>query len=320
MDKLLFRVIKGGLLTTVQDQGRVGYQRHGIVVSGVVDPYSSRIGNILVGNEPYAPVLEITLVGPMLEVLESAVIAICGGNFTPMVNNKRIDMWKSIIVYKGDKISFGKRISGARAYICNSGGVSVPIVLGSHSTYTKGVLGGFNGRSLIKGDILYRNEEKISHAMIKGRILHNNYRPTYEAKKKVRVVLGPDLEFFTAEGKRIFLKSKYEVTKDNDRMGMRLHGSRIELEGGADILSDAISFGTIQVPASGQPIIMLADRQTTGGYPRIGAVITSDLSIIAQLVPGDVVCFQAVSIEEAQELYIRQEKLIKNLKRVSDNL
>lgn len=297
------KIIKSGLLTTVQDNGRYGYQKFGVPVSGVMDSFSQRVSNRLVGNDLNEAVLEVTFLGPTIEFLEDRVIAITGGDLSPMINQKSIAMWKSIYVKKGDILSFGGIKRGCRSYISFDGGIDVPLVMGSKSTYIKGKIGGFEGSALKVGDILKCGSPNYNFKFIKGRALCSKYKPEYTNEIIVRVILGPQEDYFTDRGVNTFLSSEYTVTNQIDRMGYRLDGETIEHRKGADIISDGIAFGAVQIPNDGKPIIMMADRQTTGGYAKIGNVISTDLSKIAQAKQGDKIRFRAISMDEAHEIY-----------------
>lgn len=296
------KIIKSGLLTTVQDNGRYGYQKFGVPVSGAMDSFSQRVSNLLVGNDLNEAVLEVTFLGPTIEFLEDRVIAITGGDLSPMINHKSIAMWKSIYVKKGDILSFGGIKKGCRSYISFDGGIDVPLVMGSKSTYIKGKIGGFQGSSLKVGDILKCGSPNYNFKFIKGRALCSKYKPEYTNEIIVRVILGPQEDCFTDRGINTFLSSEYTVTNQIDRMGYRLDGETIEHSKGADIISDGIAFGAVQVPSNGKPIIMMADRQTTGGYTKIGNVISADLSKIAQAKQGDKIRFRAINMDEAHEI------------------
>ncbi|WP_227521937.1 5-oxoprolinase subunit C family protein [Bacillus solitudinis] len=300
MSEACFKVVKAGLLTTVQDAGRRGYLHAGVVASGVMDPFAYRISNLLVGNSDDAAVLEATMVGPTLLAERDQFISICGADLSATIQGRRVPLWASFRMRKGEQLSFGKPVDGVRAYIAVRGGIDVPKILGSRSTYLKGKLGGFNGRALQKGDSLCAG--KISGAWL-GHRLAASFVPSYKEKVvSLRVLLGPDKEMFTKEGINHFLSTYYKLTNASDRMGCRLTGAEIEHADKADILSDAVTFGTIQVPKNGQPIILLADRQTTGGYPRIAHVIDVDLQKLGQLKPGQEVRFKEIDIETAQKM------------------
>lgn len=314
MSNPVFEIVKPGLLTTLQDVGRHGYQQYGIVASGAMDSYALKIANFLVGNDGGEAALEVTVMGPEIEVLDDTVVAICGGNLSPRLNGHAAPMWKSFAVEKGDLIEFGKPVEGARAYISVAGGYDVPVVMGSKSTYLKAGMGGFNGRALEKGDVL----SKVGHTKgVKGRALRPDEIPVYEREMDIHVVPGPHLDAFSEEALRTFLSSTYEVTPQSDRMGYKLKGPKLEHQTSADIISEAIPLGGIQVPANGQPILLMADRQTTGGYTRIATVISSDIPYLAQAMPGCKLRFREVSVEEAQNTYREKERFLRTLERVA---
>lgn len=314
MPEAILKVIKPGLLTTIQDLGRTRFQKYGMVVAGAMDDFALQISNILVGNPKQEAALEITLMGPTLQVLDDAVIAICGGDLSPKVDGETVPMWKSFSVKKDQLIEFGKPIEGARAYLSVAGGFDIPLVMNSKSTFLKAKIGGINGRILEKDDRLYRGEGNNS---IIGRSLHFKEVPRYPKEINVRVCLGPHLQAFSEPSIRTFLSSKYEVTPQSDRMGYRLKGPRLDHTSSADIISEAIPLGGIQVPANGDPIILMADRQTTGGYTRIATVISSDISKLAQALPGTQVQFIAISVEEAQAIYKKRARFFKILDKVT---
>ncbi|MFP7253930.1 biotin-dependent carboxyltransferase family protein [Terribacillus goriensis] len=313
MGRKLFQVIKPGLLTTFQDLGRTGYQEYGVVVSGAMDDFSLQIANLLVGNKRDEAGLEVTMMGPALKVLEDAVIAITGGNLSPRVNGQPAPMWKSFAVKEGQLIEFGQPLEGIRSYISVAGGFDLPAVMGSNSTYLKAKIGGSNGRALEKEDILYGTENP--HA-VTGRSLHYDEIPKYEKEVNARVILGPHQDAFTDEAIKTFLSSSYEITPQSDRMGYRLKGPELSHKITADIISEAIPLGGIQVPANGQPIILMADRQTTGGYTRIATVISADIPLLAQAAPGAHVRFKEVGMDEAQDLYVKKQKIVSVLEKI----
>ncbi|PAD34363.1 biotin-dependent carboxyltransferase family protein [Terribacillus saccharophilus] len=314
MSSKLFQVIKPGLMTTFQDLGRTGYQEYGVVVAGAMDDFSLQIANLLVGNKRDEAGLEVTMMGPVLKVLEDAVIAITGGNLSPRVNGQPAPMWKSFAVKEGQLIEFGQPLEGIRSYISVAGGFDLPAVMGSNSTYLKARIGGLNGRALEKEDILYGTENPYA---VTGRSLHYDEIPKYKKEVTVRVVLGPHQDAFTEEAIKNFLSSNYEITPQSDRMGYRLKGPELTHKTTADIISEAIPLGGIQVPANGQPIILMADRQTTGGYTRIATAIAVDIPMLAQAAPGAVIRFEEVAVEEAQELYQERASLLQILDKIS---
>ena len=264
MKTAIFKILKPGLQTTVQDLGRHGFREYGVSPSGAMDTYALQMGNLLVGNELSEAALEAPLIGPVLVALHDVSIAICGGNLSPKIDNREIQLWKSIVIQKGQTLSFGNIKEGARTYICIAGGINVPFVLNSKSTYITGEFGGFKGRALKEGDVLYGNP-----FVRRNRFLHSNLIPEYKTNPlSVRVLLGPHKEKFTPLGIKTFLNEEYILSPQSNRMACQLMGPKIEHSSSADIISDAIPLGGIQVPASGQPIILMAEHQTTGGYAK----------------------------------------------------
>ncbi|MEH7096708.1 biotin-dependent carboxyltransferase family protein [Neobacillus vireti] len=307
--KAILKVWKPGLQTTVQDLGRYGYQQFGISPSGAMDTYSMQVANILVGNHNGEAVLEAAIIGPQVEAISDVAIAICGGDFTPHVDGAEVPMWKSFLLRKGQVLTVGHCQRGARAYIAIGGGIEVPFVLGSKSTFLNGKFGGLEGRALQKGDVL------AGSPLIRKpyKMLHPELVPHYTKEMTIRVVIGPHENRFTEESIYRFLSEKFMVTHQANRMGYQLKGPKLEHIGGPDIISDPIPLGGIQVPASGQPIILLADRQTTGGYTRIGTVISVDIPRVAQAVPDSILHFSMVSVEEAQQHYLERQRLLRHL-------
>lgn len=228
MKKAIFEVVKPGLLTTVQDIGRYGYQQYGIVVSGAMDQFAHRLGNLLVGNEPTSATLEVTMMGPKLQVLEDTVIAITGANLSVTIDNQPIEPWKSLFVKKGEILSFGKPEQGVRAYIAVMGGFEGEQVLGSKATYLKAKMGGIAGRELEKGDVLYCGQMTGSFEKLSGRIVSRQLLLNYEQTMPFRVVLGPEEKSFTEAGLKTFFSESFEITREIDRMGCRLSGPVIE--------------------------------------------------------------------------------------------
>lgn len=294
-------VINGGILTTIQDSGRYGYQELGIPTSGVMDDYNYRLANILVGNKLDEAVFEMTFFGPTLKFNENLIIAITGSNMNPKINGELAPMYETIKVKKGDTLQFGKVNEGIRSYLAFGGSIDVPVVNGSKSTHIKTKMGGIEGRALKAKDEINIKESKEETM----RKIPEKYIPKISHCNILRIVLGPQDDYFTEKGIHdLFRSGGYQVTKDFDRMGIRLKGTAIEHKETADIISDGTTFGSIQVPANGQPIILVADRQTTGGYTKIGNVITADLHKLAQMTFLDKVLFQEIKIEEAQKLAI----------------
>ncbi len=305
------RVINPGMYTTIQDLGRTGYQQYGMPISGSMDHFAHRVANLLVGNAQNEAVLEMTIMGGSYSFQEDVFVAITGADMNPKLNGKnQIGMWRSVSLKKGDQITFGAAKKGCRGYLAVAGGFDVPMVMGSKSTYVRGKLGGFNGRQLNKDDLLIINESGKSEEDLHGRFVEASSIPVYETAVELRLVIGPQEDSFTRKGIADFFSSSYAVSKDFDRMGYRLEGKEVEHESSADIISDGIVKGAVQVPGHGNPIIMLADCQTTGGYTKIAHVITTDLWKVAQLKTGDSIRFKAVDVSEAHEILKMQEQSI----------
>lgn len=298
-------VVKPGLLTTVQDLGRVGYQRYGMPVSGAMDPFAMQVANVLVGNARGAAVLESTLLGPTLRAERDLVVAVCGADMAPAVDGEPVGAWRSFRLEAGRTLTIGSAASGARAYVAVAGGIAVPLVMGSAATYLKGGLGGFDGRALAAGDRLAVGPEPAAAGA--GRRLVPEAIPGYADLVTLRVVPGPE-----ALGEAAW-QATYEVTPQADRMGYRLAGPAIAVGEHGEILSDATPMGTIQVPPDGRPILLMADRQPTGGYPRLGVVASVDLPAAAQLRPGQRVRFEKATVEAAQGWWREREALFRTL-------
>ncbi len=304
-------VLKPGLLTTVQDLGRHGYQQFGLSPSGAMDEYALQVANILVGNDRAEAALEMTIMGTSFKMHEDLVVAFTGGDLQPHIDNVPAFMWKSCHVKAGQQISFRQPIDGARLYMSVAGGFALPEVMGSKSTALRIGIGGLDGRELQKGDVLKVNGGK-DHVRGKRKLIPSA-TPHYEKNTTVRVIVGPQEDAFTEESLDTFFSEVYKVTHQSDRMGYGLEGAKLKHKIGADILSDAIAPGSIQVPGDGKPIILMADRQTTGGYTKIANIISVDLPRVAQVPPGGTVSFERVSVEKAQELARKQEKFLTQL-------
>ncbi|MTI70453.1 MAG: biotin-dependent carboxyltransferase family protein [Firmicutes bacterium] len=299
-----------GLLTTIQDLGRIGYQQYGIPVAGAMDRYALELSNILVGNNRYEACLEMTFMGAEIEFNINTKIAITGANMKPTVNGENIEMYKTIYINKGDILKFNGLIKGCRSYLAVSGGFDICKVMGSKSTYLRAKIGGLEGRKLKSGDKLKVNKSDYTLGVRK---IPKDLIPEYKNEITVRVLMGPEEDRFTKKGINTFLEEVYTITNQSDRMGYRLDGEKIKHNNGADIISGGISFGAIQVPGHGEPIIMMADRQTTGGYTKIANVISYDLPYLAQLKPGDKVKFEKTDISNAQNLIKKRESKILKL-------
>ncbi len=308
------KVLQPGVLSTLQDTGRFGYQRLGYTQSGAMDDFALRTGNRLVGNPENEAGLELTFFGEKFLVLCDAVIAVTGADFCPEVNDKAIPLWQSLLVKKNSVISLQDRRYGARAYICVRGGFDVPRELNSKSTDLKSAFGGYMGRKLQVGDILsIPGVDLVSDYIDKKfpeELVYRNYR-WYEHPMSIRVTLGPDKDNFTEIGYKTLLESKYEISEKLDRQGYQLKGPRIEHSSkGPNIITNFTSLGAVQVPGAGAPIILMKDRQTSGGYAKIANVISPDISKLAQRGMGDMISFESVDISQTRELFIEQETII----------
>lgn len=297
-------VEQGGLLTTMQDAGRFGYQGYGMTPAGAMDLHSLRLANLLVGNNRDEGALEITMMGPRLRFDAEAVIAITGGNLQPKVNNLPIEMYRAVKLKSGDVLSFGGPKTGCRAYIAFSGGFDMPKEMGSYATLIRSGIGGIEGRKLKTGDVLRLRKPVLTCSPDRMKLPAEDM--TTAAETEVRVVLGPQDNRFTESSIETFLTTPYEITPENDRMGYRMKGEALEHIGGPNINSDGIAFGSVQVPGNGQPIIMMADHQPTGGYTKIATVISVDTAKIAQLRAGCKLRFKSISMEEAHEAYMQE--------------
>ncbi len=302
-------IIAPGFLTTVQDAGRRGYQRFGVPVSGAMDEFALRAANALVGNLDDAAALEITVAGPTLRFLSDALVAITGGDLQPVLQTPALDgwatpHWTALYVRQGALLEFGARQSGCRAYLAIAGGIAAAPLMKSRSTYLAGGFGGYRGRALQAGDILSIGETRGHLPSLAGRAAPENRRQAYSDHPTVRVVLGPQDDYFDAETIQILLSREYAVGETSDRMGLRLQGARLAHRGAAEIISNGIALGAIQVPPNGQPIVLTADHQTAGGYPVIATIIRTDMPLLAQCVPGrSSVRFQSCAVDEAQAIY-----------------
>ncbi|HKB15910.1 MAG TPA: biotin-dependent carboxyltransferase family protein [Planctomycetota bacterium] len=292
-------VLRPGPFTTVQDPGRFGYLRYGVPPSGPMDPFALEAGNLLVGNPRDAAALEVALGACVLRFPENAEVAVTGADLEARLEGRPAPSWECFPVLPGQTLSFGRARRGVWAYLAVAGGILVAPVMGSRATYTRARLGGHGGRTLARGDLLRIGRPPARSPSGRG-TLGSGGPPTYARDVEVRVILGPDLDRFTEEAVRVFLSEVYRVTPRSDRMGYRLEGPPLRLRSGADIRTDAVARGTIQVASDGKPIVLLADRPATGGYARIATVIAADVWKVAQLPAGGSVSFLSVEIEEAQ--------------------
>jgi antagonist of KipI len=296
-----------GLFTTVQDLGREGFGPMGVSASGAADPVSLRIGNRLVGNTDGAAALEMTLMGGSFTFERAAVIAVTGANFGPSLDNAPLPMWTSIEVRKGQTVTLGTSLSGARAYLCVQGGIAVEPFLGSASTHVLSGLGGFQGRALRRGD---RLDFGTAHYLFRKSWLSRQALERLQPRKVFRVTDGPQSDWFASSSWKALCESTFRVAEQSNRMGIRLEGPPIPLDSSREMITEGVSLGAIQIPPSGRPIILFVEQQTTGGYPKIANVISVDLHSLGQLRPRDAVCFERIEMSEARSLLIQQEGLL----------
>jgi antagonist of KipI len=300
-------VIKPGMLTTVQDAGRWGFQARGVPVAGPMDPVSHRLANALVGNARDAALLEVTLLGPELEFEDERLVAVTGADFELMLDGRPAPSHAPFTVSAGSHLRFGARRLGARAYLAVSGGITVPMVLGSRATHLVSAMGGIAGRALIAGDRLplgVRPRFSLAVLPLPARESRSDPNAT------LRVLPGPQADYFAPDALDLLQSAPYVVRSNSDRMGFRLEGPRLTHARGADIISDATPLGVLQVPASGQPILLMADRQTTGGYPKIATVIAADMTVAGQLAPADTIAFVVCTPHDALTALIAQERAL----------
>jgi antagonist of KipI len=304
------QVVQPGWFSTVQDQGRYGYQQYGVPVAGAMDLFSTTVANRLVGNADDAAVLELTLKGPELEFDGDTHIAITGADLSPTIRGTRTPQWECLKVFGGSRLCFGMAHAGARTYLAIAGGINVPLVLGSRSTHYLSEFGGFKGRPLRRGDVLYAGQPLPSAEGLTGTRLPARLVPRYEKSARLRLIPGPHQDLFSATALATLTGTPYTITPASSRMGYRLAGPRIVTNGPGHFISDCTTIGALQIPADGQPILLMADRQTTGGYPTIGVVITADLPLAAQLAPGDTVTFSRSTIGKALAALKKQHELL----------
>jgi len=317
----MFEVINGGMMTTVQDLGRRGYGSKGIPPSGAFDAFSLKAGNLLLRNGLGEAGLEVLGIGLQLKAMSDMAIAITGGDLSPKLNGQDTEMWRVIRLSEGDLLTFSRVKSGCRAYVTVSGGIDVPPLLGSRSTFLRGSMGGYEGRMIKKGDILKIGHWDISPLQLEGRIAAPALVRDFGNTFHIRAVRGLEDFLFTEESVALFFSAPWKVTPLADRMGVRYEGAQLSFkpreefmdhEGGGDpsnILNECIPTGGIQVVSGREPIVLAVDGPPTGGYVKIGTVISCDLSLVAQSKPGDMTFFKEVSLEEAHRI-LREEESV----------
>jgi biotin-dependent carboxylase-like uncharacterized protein len=296
-----------GLLTTVQDLGREGFGPMGVSPSGAGDPIALRLGNRLVTNAEGAAALEMTLTGGTFLFPEGAIVALTGSDFGATLDGASIELWTSIEVRPGQTLSLGPTRSGARCYLCVQGGIIVTPLLGSASTHVLIGLGGFKGRPLHKGDALRIGPATDS---FRKRTMAPQAMQRLSLRNILRFTAGPQADWFPESSLRALGEGSYRIGEQSNRMGLRLEGAPLPQIPGRQMITEGASLGAIQVPPSGLPIILFVDQQTTGGYPKIGSVISADLHRVGQLRPRDEIRFEQVTLETARSLLIEQEKAL----------
>jgi antagonist of KipI len=297
-------VIRPGLQTTVQDLGRWGFQAAGVPVAGPMDPFSHRLANLLVGNPASAALLEITLIGPELEFDAPATIAVCGAEFDITAGGAQVPSGTSVHLPRGTRVQFGRRRAGARAYLAIAGGVQTPPVLRSRATHVVSAMGGFEGRALMAGDRV-----PIQATPAPGTVRRaSGLTLPASGRARLRLLPGPQSEWFDAAAHRALTSVSFRVSPRSNRMGYRLEGPPLVRGRSDEAISAPLAFGTVQVPAAGEPILLMADRQTAGGYPQIASVIAAEWPVAGQLAPGDFIEFAFCTRQDAAAALIARER------------
>jgi antagonist of KipI len=295
----VLRVIEPGLFTTVQDLGRPQAIAAGVPPGGAMDRFAHRAANLLVGNAEGDATLECTLTGPQLLVEHSCLVAITGADLDPRVNGQAGPMWTGFFLGQGDRLTFGPRRSGGRGYIAVAGGIEADRWLGSASTYLLAARGGLHGRTLKAGDQV-STARKATRPTVSGHHLIERMRPQY-ADHTLFAIAGPHVKRLDPEGRGWLFGAAFTVSREADRMGYRLDGRRLATSGD-ELLSFGLTAGAVQVPHGGQPILLMADHQTAGGYPVVATVVSASMPVAAQLVPGDELHFKEVTLERARQM------------------
>jgi antagonist of KipI len=297
-------VVRAGMLTTLQDLGRWGSQSAGVPVAGPMDSYSHRLANRLVGNHPDAAALEITLVGPELDADGDVLCAVCGARFEITAGGRRVAPDQAFELRKGERLKFGERFAGARAALAVRGGFDLPPILGSRATSLISGMGPLGGRSVTAGTVLPvgRVATTVPSTAPCGPVR------LPDGGARLHAIPGPHDALFMPAALELFFSARFTLSTKSNRMGYRLEGPALVHGPDAEILSDATPIGSVQVPKSGQPILLMADRQTTGGYPKIATVIAADLPVAGQLAPGDWVSFAPCTRREAIDALQRLER------------
>jgi len=311
-------VFHAGFLTSVQDLGRTGYRQFGVSLAGALDVFALRVANLLVGNDESAAGLEITFGGLRLQFADERIVAWCGGDFDVQIESRSLPAGHATRLQACEELKFSRPQIGCRSWLAISGGVDVPIALGSRSTDLRANFGGFGGRALRDGDVLQLGARPGSPIPATERIsswsASKPWSQTAVSTPVLRFVRGAAWDLFNDVTIQRFTSEAFAVSTDSDRMGVRLDGLELRRDNDVDLISEAVAPGTIQVPSSGKPILLLGDCQTIGGYPKIAHVITVDLGIAAQLRAGDHVRFSEVSLADAHRLLLERESELKRFR------
>ena len=320
MGRVTLRIVGAGLQTTVQDLGRPRGQRQGVPGGGAMDVTALRVGNLLVGNDDGSAALEMTLIGASMVFDTATLIAITGGDLEASVDGQSVPLWRAVRVPGGAVVKFGRARVGCRAYLAVAGGIDVTEVFGSRSTYLRGGFGGCDGRALRTGDELPIGAESSTSTAIMSSLngddnrlriatwsAGHTLRSRFSPEPVVRLIVGEHTDLLAAASRTKLFTATFKVSSSSDRMGYRLEGVTLPLREPVELFSEGVTFGTVQLPPDGMPIVLMADRQTTGGYPRIGEVASVDLPIVAQLKPGDTLRFRPVLVGDAQREYLALE-------------
>ncbi|RYM04656.1 biotin-dependent carboxyltransferase family protein [Sporolactobacillus sp. THM7-7] len=324
-------IIRQGFGSSVQDLGRFGYQKYGIIVGGAMDPDSAKTANWLVGNSSSSAVIEYSFLGPTVLFTEDTLFALTGASCRPKLDHQAIGMGRPCLAHEGQILEIGGLSPGSRGYLAVAGGIDTEPWLGSRSTYERAGRGGFKGRRLNEQDRLpVGSPSRLAAAVMKKLAAFGrekkagwffSWRRAYGKKQMIRVTPDRLWPKFSEESRRAFLQTDYRVTPASDRMGYRLSGAGLSLNQPLELYSEAVTNGSIQVPKNGQPIILLTDHQSTGGYPRIAQVAAVDLPIVAQLAPGSLLRFRLITVPEAERLYLEHRRALELLKgRISRKL
>ena len=309
-DSARIKVVTPGWLTTVQDLGRCGFRQYGMPVSGAMDRRSLIIGNRIAGNRDQEAALEITLNGPVLLFENDAVIVVTGGDLSPRIDGVDMPLWTSVLVKAGSILSWGPRRAGGRCYLALSGGIDVPRVLGSRSTHLASQTGGVAGRVIKTGDVVMGGIPTLPIGKFVGRSLPKPLRPVYRNAVTLRIVSGPQRHSLSSRTLALLTTTHYQLSSQSDRMGYRLLGARLAVARMEHHISDGTVMGGLQVPENEQPILLMADCHTTGGYPMVAVVISADLHLAGQLLPGDTIQFRTTTLIDAQAFLVAQCKAL----------